>query len=296
VIFGGAGPLALFMAYHWWVFGSPFALASSYSPAEMVEAERIFGLFGGVNPTAVWGLTFSTTRGLFFHMPVLLLAFVGLGRLRPTRADETGHRAPRAEPHDPTAANDGRIFWWVAVVNVVAVFLFNTTFNGWHGGFSTGPRYQIVALPCWVLLLALLPDRPWATRALHALAAVSFLNMFVAAAISPAAPDAFRGSALLFCYAKVADVLLIDLGWLPRPSGAPPSLGSLHLYPGYPMRDWAIAATDPVFTRWASFNLGERLLGLRGALSLLPALVGSGIVAWWSSRIVRTQSRRERLL
>jgi len=294
VVFGGAGPLVVFLAYHWWVFGSPFVLASSYSPAEMVETERMLGLFGAVNPTAVWGLTFSTTRGLFIYMPVLVLAFFGLGRLRRPAGQADGR--PSAVPrHDPAASKDDRIFWWLAVVNVVVVLLVNTTFNGWHGGFSAGPRYQIVALPLWVLLLALLPDRSWATRALLALGAVSFVNMFVVAAVSPAAPDAFRGSALLFCYAKVFDVLMIDGGAIAVPSGPSPSLGSLHLYPGYPMRAWAIAATDPDFQRWATFNLGERLMGLRGSLSLLPALLGALTVAWWTSRIVRTQDRRERL-
>jgi hypothetical protein len=272
LVLGGLGPLVFFAAYHWALFGSPFTLASSFSPAEMIEEQRLFGLFGRINPVAVWGLTVSSTRGLFFFMPVLVLS---LYALRFTRSGN----APR----------DHVAFWWLAAANMVLIFLINTTFNGWHGGFSTGPRYQIIALPFYVLALALLPERRWVRNGLWTLAAISFVNMFVAAAVSPVAPDAIGGSPLLFCYDRIWRVLSVDLGIVPAPVGGLFSRAGLHIYPMYAMRDLPIALDDPLVERWVSFNLGERLLGLRGTLSLLPVLLGSAGVALWATRLAGEQ-------
>jgi hypothetical protein len=57
----------------------------------------------------------------------------------------------------------------------------------------------------------------------------------------------------------------------------------------YAMRDLPIALDDPLVERWVSFNLGERLLGLRGTLSLLPVLLGSAGVALWATRLAGEQ-------
>ncbi len=263
VVLGGLGPLLVFGLYHWRIFGSPFVLASSFSSSQMVDADRVAGLFGAVDVDALWGLTFSTSRGLFVYMPVLALAVYGIRHMR-GRTDKT--------------------FLWLAAANVLLILLINATFNGWHGGASTGPRYQIVVLPFYVLLLALLPAGIRLRRAFDALAAISFANMFVVAAVSPMAPDAFRGSPLFFCWFKVWEVLTIQTGMMPAPIGESLSLGSLHIYPTFAMRSWDVALTDPVIERWASFNLGERLLGLDGIASLLPALLLSVGSAIWMLR------------
>jgi hypothetical protein len=274
IVLGGAAPFCVFAAYHWYVFGSPFVLASSYSPPSMVDDGRIAGLFGSVSPRALWGLTVSTSRGLFFYMPVLALALYAVRRVR----------------RDTDAT-----LWRTSLAVVALILLVNATFNGWQGGLSTGPRYQIVALPFWVLLLATLPETPGARRALHALAAISVTNMFVVAAVSPMAPDAFRGSALLFCWAKLVDLVQVQLGLAPAPSGASLSIGSLHVYPLFLMRNWDIPLNDPLVERWASFNLGERLLGLSGPASLLPALVvGSALAAWMLRRASSEDAAHER--
>jgi hypothetical protein len=289
IVAGGAGPLLVFLGYHWVLFGSPFTLASSYSPGEMITERYVLGLFGIPRLAALESLTISTARGLFVFMPVLLLSLVGVARIR---------RHPRAE------------LGWLALFNVVAALLMNMSFNAWQGGVSAGPRYLITSLPFWVLLLAfpLTGETPanardaraggevrstggeggsgfaggdedgpaaegcgrgsrrtWFDLALWGLGAVSVANMLVIAAVSPMAPDAFRGSPLFFSWVKVFGVLKIDLGIDPvPPPGAPLSRGSLHVYPTMPLRDWGIAVTSPLYERWASFNVGERLLGGAG--------------------------------
>jgi hypothetical protein len=263
LVLGGLGPLLVFGLYHWHVFGSPFVIASSFSPPEMIDEDRVSGLFGALSLQALWGLTLSSSRGLFVYMPVLAVSLYAI--------------IYRRGGNDPT-------FWRMAVASMLLILAINATFNGWHGGVSTGPRYQIVVLPFWVLLLALLPAVGGVQRVLHGLAGVSFINMFVVAAVSPMAPDAFRGSPLFFCYAKLVDVLRIDIGVDPEPIAASLSSGSLHMYPTYHMRGWSIPLTDPVIERWASFNLGELLFGLSGVVSLLPALLGFAALAIWMSR------------
>lgn len=272
-LLGALGPALVFAAYHWIVFGSPITLASSYSQPSMIGEDRIGGLFGGFDPRAIWGLTFSWSRGLFVYMPVLALSLIAAVRLI---------RTAGASPSHPS---EDRTFAWIAIAVVLSTFLANLSFNGWAGGVSAGPRYQIVALPFYVVLLAFLPRDRWVGMALVALATISMANMFVVASVSPVAPDAFLGSPLLFAYAKVAQTLRLDLGLDPPvPTGGPLSRGSIHVYPPYLMRAWAIDLTSPVMERLAVFNLGERLLGLRGVASLVPALVIPGALGVWMAR------------
>jgi hypothetical protein len=265
LLLGGAGPLVVFALYHWLLFGSPLRLASAYSPASMLDEGRVQGLFGAVSPAALWGLTVSVSRGLFFYMPVLALSLLGMRRM-----GDDAHRS----------------FWWLAVASMALILVINASFNAWHGGVTAGPRYQIVALPFYVLLLALLPSAAWARRALYGLAALSFANMLVLAAVSPMSPNTLHGSPLLFAFAKLWRVVRVDLGVDPAPVGGPLSLGSLHTFPTFLMRDWPITPQDPLIGRWAVFNLGERLLGLRGSWSLLPALLGAGGLGVWMRRVL----------
>lgn len=260
LVLGGMGPLAAFALYHWALFGSPVRLASSYSVSAMLDQSRVLGLFGPVSLRALYGLTFSTFRGIFVFMPVLLLS---LYAIRYVPAD--GHRH----------------FWWMSTATMLLLLLVNSTFNGWHGGTSSGARYQILALPLYVLLLALLPSGRGAHILLGVLAALSFANMFVLTAVSPITSGTLLGSPLLFSYAKLWRTLRIELGFDPVPVGGPLSRGSVHVYPVLLMRAWPISLNDPLIERYAVFNLGEQLLGLRGVASLLPALVGgSGLGAW----------------
>lgn len=267
IVLGGLGPLVVFLAYQALLFGSPLTLASSYSPAEMIGESDFLGLFQAPDWGAIWGLTFSPVRGLFFFMPALVL---GLLTLRAHVADE--HR------------------WlvWLAAGNAAAVFLMNLSFNAWQGGITTGARYQIVALPFWVLLVALLPRGRRLTAALLGLAVISVVNMAVIAATSPMAPDGLRGSPLLFVWAKLIGVARIDLGLATAPeAGGPLSRGSLHIYPSFLLRDGSISLTDPVIARWGAFNLGERLFGLRGIWSLLPIVAFAGGVTAWAVQLAR---------
>jgi hypothetical protein len=116
--------------------------------------------------------------------------------------------------------------------------------------------------------------------------------MFVIAAVSPLAPDALRGSPLFFAWAKLAGVVRVDLGLAaPVDPGGALSRGSLHIYPVLLMRDWAIGLEDPLIARYACFNVGELLLGLRGSVSLLPVLAWAGGLSWMGLRLANARDR-----
>ena len=265
VLAGAAAPVLVFCGYHWMLFGSPFRLASSYSTPGMLREDDVLGMFGPLRLVALWGLTFSPVRGIFFFMPVLLAAVWGVRRVR---------------MHERSA------FGGLAVAVIVAALLLNLSYNTWQGGVSAGARYQIIALPFWVALLAFLPDAARWRRVVAGLGAVSFANSFVIAAVSPMAPDARHGSPLLFAWAKLLGALRVDLGPASAPPpGGPLSRGSLHMYPTLHLRDWPIELTDPRMERFAVFNLGERTFGLDGVASLVPVLALASLLLYLSLRL-----------
>ena len=134
----GALPFCILMAiYQWLCFGSPLRTA--------VEASTPFtqrGLFFGVITTpsigALYGITVSPYRGLFFVSPILLLAFAGF-----------------------VAIKRDREFW--AIVAIVTIFiLVIASFNGWNGGFAFGPRYLVPIIPSLgIPMMAVRPRLLW---------------------------------------------------------------------------------------------------------------------------------------
>ncbi len=134
---------AALLAYNAAALGSPFTLGTSFqNPAFRETAPAFLGMFTAPLWFAALTLTVSPWRGLFILSPVLILAVGALvrwpGRLRVER--------------------------WIIVAVCAFYFLVNVCFNGFHGGFSAGPRYLIPALP--FLSLALVPAfERWRKRA-----------------------------------------------------------------------------------------------------------------------------------
>ena len=125
---------AILAWYHTVCFGAPWR-TSLETAQNFTERGLFLGLFR-TYPTgfALWGLTFSEYRGLFFVSPVLLLALVGLWKMK---------------------RRDAAI-----VLSVFAIFLLMVaSFNGWEGGSSFGPRHILPAIPFLVLPLAFVRPR-----------------------------------------------------------------------------------------------------------------------------------------
>jgi hypothetical protein len=160
---GAALPLLVLLLYHHAVFGGYLVTASSQSNPVFLDQTRVFGLLGGIEPAALWGLLFSRWRGLFLYSPVLLFAFVG------------GWHAWRRGQRMLVAA---------CCVGFSSCVLFVSSSSGWWGGWANGPRYLVVVLP----LLAILAPRvsplaPWPRRLYICVLALSVFNMLALTAV-----------------------------------------------------------------------------------------------------------------
>jgi hypothetical protein len=242
-VLGGIPVLWAFMTYHALCFGSPFAIANQFENPIFREGGYFFGFGGWRFVTASVRLLISRYRGIPVQMPVLALTFAGIFFW--------ARRCPRAP------------LLWLCVGSMVAFLSVNALFNGWHGGATVGPRYQIVALPFWALCLSALPWRGLWRTFFWVLLGVSSLNMLAVAAVSPISPPAEAGSPPIFFNPLY--------GWT---------------YSKFLTGDLAPYKAPLLFhdvTFWNAFNLGN-LLGLRGLLSLLPLLVleTAGLILLWN--------------
>jgi len=238
---GAVLPLAGLAAYHTAAFGSPLTLPYAFS----TDAPRRQGpLLGWGVPRArvLYAVLLSRYRGLFYSAPWLLFALPGAIRL---------WRTPRLRPE---AA--------VALAIPMMYVLLNAGLNDWHGGWGTGPRHLVPALPFLALaagglLVGRNPSR--AERMAYGLAvAFSAGLMLAATSVQPEVPR-----------------------WIGRPFEE-------HLLPAFVQGRLALNTlpihTGTVHERREAWNMGE-LLGLRGLATLLPlaAVLAAGVVWLWGT-------------
>jgi len=131
------GVLPLFIvicAYAWVNFGSPFKLSNDFQNPLFADTTAFLGMFAVPQHSADFQrlgyiaslLTISPYRGLFFLAPVLLMGVYGL----------------IVWMHEKTYLAEARLCLGIFGF----FFLVNVTFNGYHGGFSAGPRYLVPGL------------------------------------------------------------------------------------------------------------------------------------------------------
>jgi hypothetical protein len=164
-------PLGALGAYQALAFGSPFRTGYAFvSRPEFAEgmSQGLMGI-GLPRPGVLAALLVGRSRGLLYTAPVLLLAFVGLGR----RLVEDV-RARR---------------WETPLAAAIALFFLLATagYYMWYGGSAFGPRMVIPALPflCLGLPFAFRRPRP---VIVGVLLAVSVANQLFATAVEPSAP------------------------------------------------------------------------------------------------------------
>jgi len=141
--------------YQWLCFGSPFRTAVEAS-TPFTEKGLLFGVIKMPSIAALYGITLSPYRGLFFVSPILLLGFFATKR--------------------------NREFWSVIAI-ALAFILAIASFNGWSGGFAFGPRYLVPIIP--LLGIPMMAARP-KTRILWIAAAIFSVGLnFIATATDP---------------------------------------------------------------------------------------------------------------
>ena len=233
IVIGMSLPVAVLMLYHWMCFGNPLATSYKYENKQFLTADgKVFDF-----PTlkALWGITFSEWRGLFYGSPVLVLCVPGFVYFCKQRFG----RLPEA---------------LVCIGAVVFYFVLNTSFINWEGGWCSGPRYLIPCLPFMVCALHFLSGK--LRRAMIVLAAVSVCLQFVITAVNPSTPHQVSNPTKYSFQHLIQNKVSIN------------NQGLLEMFP--PEHEGE--GTPQPKHRWSSFNVGE-LIGLRGVLSLLPLLV-----------------------
>jgi hypothetical protein len=124
---GGLPFAGVLMYYNWACFGSPFELNNNFQNPLFRDHGGFLGMFGTPSGYVFGLLIASPYRGIFALAPVLLMGLYGwIVWLRERR--------------------------FVAEARLgIAIFGFfffaNTMFNGYHAGFSAGPRYLVPGLP-----------------------------------------------------------------------------------------------------------------------------------------------------
>lgn len=270
---GACGPLLALAVYHRACFGSPWATAYAFQNPEFLGAAPWLGVLQAPRLDRLVLLLVSPFRGLFFGSPVLLLGVVSLVLL----AREPRGRRP--------ALLFAALFGFF--------LLFSCSFNGWHGGWASGPRYLAAALPFMAAPLAL-SFRRW-PRTTGALAALSVAIQLLTVAVDPqpavgvasiaTRPGVarWRQSPLLdyevplFLEGRATPILaaLGRRGALLASFRGPVSANPTGIYEAWPGR---LAALDSREARWNSFNAGE-WLAAGSRWSLLPLLLLAGYPA-----------------
>ncbi len=125
----GASPAILFILVYNYIFtGSPFLMLYKFHTSFVTEAETLYG-FSYPKLKALWGLTFSLYRGLFFYAPFLLFYFFYL-------INKWIKYSPKMIAKKILQSYSG-----LATLSLLIVLSSET---GWWGGWAYGPRYLLL--------------------------------------------------------------------------------------------------------------------------------------------------------
>jgi hypothetical protein len=172
-LLGALPPLAILAIYDWLAFGTPFPVG--YQHSALWQEQHDTGFLSLTRPhwDAIWGISFSPFRGLFFYAPVLLLSVIGTW---------VALRMPRQ-----------RVATLVALASFVAMFLFVSSSAMWWGGFAVGPRYLLPALPMLAIPIGVLIARINAQASGHRFAGLGVVGFFAVVSATLVMATTFAG-------------------------------------------------------------------------------------------------------
>lgn len=171
LVVGGVVAGLPLIGYNLIAFGEPIRFGYSGVVGFDGMQQGFFGLTYPKLPV-LFELLFGPRRGLIWVAPVLAVAPLGLMRLYRSSADR------------PMAV--------MAIAVITIVLLVNASYFYWDGGFSTGPRHSVPAIP--LLALGLAPlwmslERPRARIAMLSLLGLSIMINLMISATEITAPD-----------------------------------------------------------------------------------------------------------
>ncbi len=170
---GGLPMAGLLAYYNVACFGQVTALNNDFQNPIFADPSGMLGMFGLPNPYVAALITVSPYRGVFCLAPVLVFGIAGWVIWL------------RAKTWVPEARLGLAIFAFF--------FLVNASFNGYHAGYSAGPRYLVPGLPFLALPLVVAFAR-WAAWA-KVLLAISVVQQFLLTVTDGQNPLAVGGHA-----------------------------------------------------------------------------------------------------
>ena len=151
IVGGGVVPAVAFAIYHKLCFGSPFTLGQKYVNPAFVDVKSEPALWGvfRIHPDMriIEKLIYSPERGVAYTqgwvLVCLLIALVVVW----LRSSDLAQRYTL------------RWLTGFTIPGFILILWMNSSFGGWHGGLTCGPRYLSAILPVFALLLPLLYAR-----------------------------------------------------------------------------------------------------------------------------------------
>jgi len=159
-VVGLAFPMGVLAFYNNSCFGSPWRWAAKADNLSQISMYLLVPSF-----EVLWNLLFGGFRGMFIHMPILLLAPVGF--ISWFKRD----------------ARD--LLLWISLVAIVTYLVLNTSLVHWHGGRTVAARYQILTMLFWILPLKEIKLSGTMLWVFSTFVSISVFNMVAIAAVSP---------------------------------------------------------------------------------------------------------------
>lgn len=243
---GLAACAAVLAAYNTACFGAPWRLSYAHIGTAAFGDGWKQGWFGILwpRPGNLLRLLFSPSRGLFFTMPVLLMAVPGFQAMGTNSSHKTEAR--------------------LIAVLACGTLLANAGFYAWHGGWGFGPRYLVCILPFLAIPMAFGLDRRWFAP----LFGLSLAQILWAQAVMPDVPQ------------YISNPILECLRPLWRNGYLADNLGTHRLLTGaWSLLPWFVVAGGAAWLGRPAGGPGRRspqawgLLYAAACISILAALV-----------------------
>lgn len=239
------------LIYHQIAFGAPWATGYSFKADPGFQTIHTTGLVGVSSPTleSLWGVLFSSSRGLFFYSPVLLLALFGLWLMH--------HR-----------------HGWRDVAPLMIALLgyigFAAGFVDWQAGWCAAARHLVPAvglmmIPTMVAMVAM-AQRLWTLLALTAIVTLSAVRGFLTVVITPFFPPEFSDPLAQIVLPSLRDGIV-----------APNLISTLVAVPSSIV--WTAAAL--LTAALLVWGLGTLRRGSTAWVAVGVALALAGQAAWW---------------
>jgi len=252
------------LVYHQVAFGAPWLTGYAFKADPGFQQIHAAGLSGVSLPTieGLWGVLFSSARGLFFYSPLLLFAPIGLWLM---------HRRRGWRDVAPLTA---------AIIVYIA---FAAGFVDWQAGWCAAARHLVPAIPLLVMptmvAIAAMARHRSGLPVLAWVVALSATRGFLTIVVTPFFPPEFSN--------PLGQIVLPSL----RDGVVAPTIVSSAV--GVPAGVvWvAAAALAATLLVWGLGRLGR---GFTPWIAVVMALTITGQVAWWVWRSPPPDPQHER--